>query len=89
MRISVPVLLLSVSLSALAEENLPEDSSRSARLFLVSSSSTTSTISTTTYCYVSNAAKACKRKKRALSYADTIQPLEHREEISSTSVVGR
>merc|ERR1711936_1426367 len=46
------------------------------------------TISTTTYCYVSNAAKACKRKKRALSYADTIQPLEHREEISGSSVSG-
>ena len=62
-------------------------SPRESRLFLVSSSSTTSTISTTTYCYVSNAAKACgKRKKRAIEYADIV---DTEEDIVGSSVQER
>merc|ERR1711892_242603 len=66
-----PLFLLFVLVPADAEQQ----KSRHPRLFLVSSSSTTSTLSTTTLCYSTAAAgftaTACGRKKRAI-YTDPV-----------------
>merc|ERR1711892_573438 len=66
-----PLFLLFVLVPADAEQQ----KSRHPRLFLVSSSSTTSTISTTTLCYSTAATgfttTACGRKKRAI-YTDPV-----------------
>ena len=53
------------------------DSPRQPRLFFVSTSSTTSTISTLTYCFSSSAAAvtACRRKKRRSLVADSVEAL--------------
>merc|ERR1711892_302287 len=66
-----PLFLLFVLVPADAEQQ----KSRHPRLFLVSSSSTTSTLSTTTLCYSTVASgfttTACGRKKRAI-YTDPV-----------------
>merc|ERR1711892_774564 len=66
-----PLFLLFVLVPADAEQQ----KSRHPRLFLVSSSSTTSTLSTTTLCYSTAATgfttTACGRKKRAI-YTDPV-----------------
>merc|ERR1711936_723894 len=85
MLFSISVIVLSMSLSVLAEgEVLETNRPRNARLFMVSSSSTTSTVSTTTYCYVSGTTAittACGKRKRSL------EAVEHMEDIVSSSVV--
>merc|ERR1712073_55340 len=82
MLFSISAIVLSMSLSVLAEgEVLETNRPRNARLFMVSSSSTTSTVSTTTYCYVSGTTAittACGKRKRSL---------EAVEDIVSSSVV--
>merc|ERR1711953_1302612 len=84
MLFSISVIVLSMSLSVLAEgEVLETNRPRNARLFMVSSSSTTS-VSTTTYCYVSGTTAittACGKRKRSL------EAVEHMEDIVSSSVV--
>merc|ERR1719293_114994 len=80
---SVPVILLSL-LSFALTESLPGEGVRHGKLFFVSSSSTTSTVSTTTYCYVSGTAAittTCGKRKRSL------EAVEHMEDIVSSSVV--
>ena len=59
----LPALIAATSLEDIA--NVNEGSGRQAKLFFVSSSSTTSTVSTVTYCYTGAAAitTPCKRKR--------------------------
>merc|ERR1711936_691304 len=76
MLFSISVIVLSMSLSVLAEgEVLETNRPRNARLFMVSSS---------TYCYVSGTTAittACGKRKRSL------EAVEHMEDIVSSSVV--
>merc|ERR1711953_696727 len=77
MLFSISVIVLSMSLSVLAEgEVLETNRPRNARLFMVSSSSTTSTVSGTT-----SITTACGKRKRSL------EAVEHMEDIVSSSVV--
>merc|ERR1712073_167587 len=77
MLFSISAIVLSMSLSVLAEgEVLETNRPRNARLFMVSSSSTTSTVSGTTAITT-----ACGKRKRSL------EAVEHMEDIVSSSVV--
>ena len=66
--LSALVLCFFVLASTAQEDNQEEAKSRSARLFFVSSSSTTRTVNSLTYCYstVGTISAACGRKKRAI-----------------------
>merc|ERR1719232_536126 len=57
-----------IFLAALASAS--ENAERKAKLFFISTSSTTSTVSTSTYCYTAGSNAACGRKKRALEYIE-------------------
>merc|ERR1711915_397024 len=75
MFVLLSVFLLSYSLTARAEEDLPVRNSRLGKMFLVSSSTSISTISTTTYCYATNTVTtACgKRRKRAIHFVEGME----------------
>merc|ERR1712050_288587 len=76
MFVLLSVFLLSYSaLNVLAEEDLPVKNSRLGKMFLVSSSTSITTISTTTYCYATNTVTtACgKRRKRAIHFVEGME----------------
>ena len=66
--LSALVLCFCVLAITAQEDNQEEAKSRSARLFFVSSSSTTRTVNSLTYCYSTSGqiTAACRRKKRAI-----------------------
>merc|ERR1712098_499412 len=66
--LSALVLCFCVLAITAQEDNQEEAKSRSARLFFVSSSSTTRTVNSLTYCYsaANTITAACRRKKRAI-----------------------
>ena len=67
--ISMLVLLQELSAQDTAEK--AEAGKRDPKLFYVTTQSTTSTITTASFCYTTNAAltAACKRRKRALTHS--------------------
>merc|ERR1719499_2619056 len=72
--ISMLVLLQEVSAQDTAEK--AEAGKRDPKLFYVTTQSTTSTITTASFCYTTNAAltAACRRKKRVKSFQVTSRP---------------
>merc|ERR1711950_32884 len=88
--ISMLVLLQEVSAQDTAEK--AEAGKRDPKLFYVTTQSTTSTITTASFCYTTNAAltAACKRKKkRALKHSQVEMEEEARKILPSDVQTGR
>merc|ERR1711997_1422358 len=70
MFVLLSVLLLSYSFTVRADEELLSKNPRAGKMFLVSSSTSVTTVTTSTYCYTTNTVTtACgKRRKRAIAY---------------------